>query len=618
MNKNLAAKLETLPARPGVYVFKDSAGRVIYVGKAKELSKRARSYFQKGASGDRKGEALREKIVDLEVNVCETEVDALILEATLIKRFKPRFNVVLRDDKSYPYIAIYQNEKFPRVMLTRGRHVRGVKYYGPYVDARAARDTVQFLKKVFPLRRCTGARPGQKRSAPCLYYDMGMCLAPCRGDVEPDVYMRHVNQLCDFLEGKHDSVLRDLDARMRAAALEQKYEQAAIIKKQIESARLVLRRHRSRSSSPRDYDVIGISSDGLEACFSVARNRGGFHLGNLVFFSDIADARAPEELVCEFVKRYYDREDSAPRLVVVPAVPSDADGLLDWLSMRRGARVEIRAPARGAKKSELHLAESNAMIALEGAKMSRARDKGKIDAALSELAKDLSLKQFPLRIECFDISTFAGAASVASMVVFQDGYPLRKDYRKFAIKFTPGVDDVGMMREVLYRRLDRYQKELLREPEENGPQRASWARKPDLVILDGGKGQLNAGLDIIKLLGIEGVEIIALAKRLEEVYLPGRKLPVILPRDSEALFLLQRIRDEAHRVAVSYNRLLMERATSSSWLDNVSGVGPARKKALIKHFGSPLRVAEATLDELKEVAGVPDKIAQSIHAAAKK
>lgn len=613
MKPALRDKLRTMPARPGVYVFRNAAGRVIYVGKAKELSNRVSSYFRAPAAGDYKGEALRDEIADLEVNVCETEVDALILEATLIKRYLPRYNIILRDDKSYPYIAVYMRDSYPRIMLTRGKRVKGVKYYGPYVNARAARNTIRLLKKVFPLRHCIGVEPGQKGHSPCLYFEMDMCLGPCRGNVDPDDYMKQVKQFCDFLEGRYAEVLLELDTRMRAASREEEYEQAARIRNQIESARQVLRHHRSLSSTTQDYDVVGFFSDGMQACFSVAQNRAGLHLGNLVFFTDLEVAPAASELVGEFLKRYYDQAGSIPKIVIVPAMPPDEGGLGEWLGVQRGAGVEIRVPKKGKKKHEMMLAEANAKLALEGAKVARARDEGRVEAALAELSRDLELARFPLRIECYDISTFAGTASVGSMVVFQDGYPARREYRKFSIKFNPGVDDVGMMKEVLYRRFRRARGEAA----EQGSQKPTgWAKMPDLVVLDGGKGQLNAALEVMKVMDITGIEVAALAKRLEEVYQPGRKEPSMLPRDSEALFLLQRMRDEAHRVAVSYNRSLMERATSSSWLDQVTGVGPGRKKVLLKHFGSPRRVAAASLEDLEAVPGIPLAVAEAVHQAA--
>lgn len=617
MKRSLKDKLELLPASPGVYIFRDEGGGVIYVGKSKELANRVRSYFRAPPPGDNKGRALRDEIADLEVTVCRTEVDALILEATLIKKHRPKYNVILRDDKSYPYIAVYAQEEYPRVALVRGKRSSGVKYYGPYVNARAARNTIRLLKKVFPLRHCTGAVPGRKGAAPCMYFEMHSCLGPCRGDVEPGEYMKLVRQFCGFLEGRHEEVLTELDSRMRAAAREEEYEQAARIRNQMESAKQVLRHHRSLSSTRRDYDVVGVYSDGLRACFTVAQNRAGFHLGNLVFFADLVEEKDPDGLVGEFIGRYYDRAGSVPELVVVPVMPPDSEALAEWLALERGAKVEVRVPRKGDKRHEQALADANARLALESAKLARARDTGRTEAALARLAAELELGRFPLRIECFDVSTFAGTASVASMVVFQDGLPVRGEYRRFGIKYTPGIDDAGMMREVLFRRFKRLRAEEDRHAGGGEGPRRGWARKPDLVLLDGGLPQLGAGAEVLRVLGLEGVELAALAKRLEEVYRPGRAEPVALERDSDALFLIQRIRDEAHRVAVTYNRRLMERSTSTSWLDGVAGVGPARKKALLRHFGSPGKVERASVEELDAVKGVPAAVARAVFEAAR-
>lgn len=617
MKRLLREKLATLPAEPGVYIFRDSTGEVIYVGKAKALSNRVRSYFQAPASTDYKGETLRGEIADLEVTVCRSEVDALILESTLIKKHRPRYNVILRDDKSYPYIAVTTRDDYPGVGLVRGKRVKGVKYYGPYVNARAARNTMRLLHRVFPLRFCGGSAPGRKGRSPCLYFDMKMCLGPCRGNVDPGEYGRHVKQFCDFLEGRYSEVLGELDARMRAAARDQEYEEAARIRNQIDSASRVLEHNRALSGSTADYDVLGVASDDTAAAFSVARNRGGFHLGNLCFFTDLSGATGREELASEFLKRYYDQAGSIPSLVIVPGVlEEEREALAEWLRGQRGAAVEIRVPRRGDKRHEIAVAEANAKLALEGAKLERTRDKGRVEAGLAELARHLELDRYPLRIECYDISTMGGAASVGSMVVFQDGYPARREYRRFSMKFTPGVDDVGMMREVLYRRFKRYPGRKGGRPEVEGTA-AGWAATPDLVLLDGGKGQLNAAIEVLKVLGIRGVETAAIAKRLEEVYRPGRAEPYLLPHSSEALFLLQRVRDEAHRFAVTYHRSLMERSTSSSWLDNVAGVGPGRKKAIIKHFGSPGRVLEASVEELERVPGLPGSVAGAVHEAAR-
>lgn len=611
----LKSKLQTVPASPGVYVFRDRDGDVIYVGKAKSLRDRVRSYFQTPAEGDAKGEALRKEIADLDVTACSNEIDALILEATLIKRYRPRFNVVLRDDKSYPYIALTVSDRFPRATLTRGKRYRGVKYYGPYVNAKAARATLRLLQKIFPLRHCTGSEPGKKGKSPCLYYQMKMCVGPCTGEVDPDEYQAIVKSFCDFLEGRPQTVMKDLNRRMRDAAKRTEYEEAARIRNQIESADRVLSHDRALSSSISDYDLVGVHSDEMQAAFAVAQNRAGMHLGNLVFFTDLEDQWSLEDLVTEFLKRYYDQAGSIPKEVLVPACAEDP-AICDWLSGERGARVTVRVPQRGKKRRELALATANARLSLEGAKLDRARDKAKVDAAIADLARHLGLSSYPLRIECYDISTMGGTASVGSLVTFQDGHPERKSYKKFGIKFTPGVDDVGMMKEVLYRRFKRYERENAVEGA-RGPA-SGFARKPDLVLLDGGKGQLGAGVEVLKVLRVEGVEVAALAKRLEEVYRPGVPEPVVLPRDSEALFLLQRIRDEAHRVAVGYHRSIMEKRTSDSWLDGIAGVGPARKRALIRHFASPRRLGEATLEELQSVPGVPREVAEAIFRASER
>ncbi|MCG2796114.1 MAG: excinuclease ABC subunit UvrC [Actinomycetia bacterium] len=617
MREGVEAKLEALPAAPGVYVFRDGEGVVIYIGKAKELSHRVRSYFQGAAPGDYKGEALRDEISDLEVTICDSEVDALILEETLIKRYQPRFNVFLKDDKSYPYIAVTVSDEFPRVALFRGKRRRGVKYYGPYVNAGAAKKTIRLLEKIFPLRHCRGKEPGKSGDSPCLYRDMGLCLGPCTGDVDPGEYRRHVEMFTGFLEGRHQEVMRDLDARMREAAQKEEYERAASIRNRIQSAEKVLAHRRSLSSSVGDYDVIGMHTDRGQACFSVARNRGGFHIGNLCFFTELPGDAAGGELVCEFVKRYYGKEGSIPEQILVPAIGEDETALGEWLTSKRGSRAVVRVPRKGGKLGELSLAEANARVAMEGADIARARDRERVEEALSELVEELGLSRFPLRIECYDISTMGGSASVGSMVLFEDGFPVRRAYRRYRIKFTPGVDDVGMMREVLHRRFKRYVEE---SEESGGVEKAGkispLAGKPDLILLDGGIGQLGAGREVLDVLGIEGVDIAALAKRFEEVYRPGSPMPVLLPRGSEALFLLQRIRDEAHRVAITYHRSLMERATVGSWLDQVAGVGAARKKTLVRHFGSPGRVSDASLEEL-ESAGIPTNVAVAVYEAAR-
>lgn len=619
MRKELKAKIATLPSKPGVYLFRGNNGEVVYVGKAKSLRDRVRSYFQTSPGEDQRGERLRSEVAELEVTVCKNEVEALILESTLIKKYKPRFNIILRDDKSYPYIAVTASDEFPRVELVRGKRAMGTKYYGPYVNVRAARNTLGLMRKVFPLRHCKGREPGQKGGSPCLYYQMQMCLGPCTGEVDTAEYGRYVKLFCGFLEGRHKEVMKNLDVAMREAASKQEYEMAARLRNRIESAKKVLSHHWHPSSSSVDYDLVGVYRDDTQACFLVAQNRAGVYMGNLSFFTDIADYLPEGELVMEFVKRYYGQAGSVPEQILVPALREGEQALQEWLSSQRGGKVTIRVPRRGKKLEELSLAGSNARLALEGFKMSRAEDKARVELALEELSRYLGLGRYPLRIECYDISTLGGSASVGSMVVFTEGLPDRRSYRKFSIKLTPGIDDVGMMKEVLYRRFKRFQGEVEQAAASKVPPlKTGFAVKPDLVLLDGGKGQLGAGVEVLKVLGMDGVEVAALAKRLDELYRPGRGETIVLPRNSEAIFLMQRIRDEAHRVAVTYHRYLMQKSTASSWLDQVAGVGEKRKKTLIKHFGSPRKLEEAELSDIEEVPAIPRNVALAVFEAAQR
>lgn len=606
----LREKVEAIPRSPGVYIFRNASGEVIYVGKARALRDRLKSYLQAPPRWDTRGAALRAETADLEVAVCAGEIEALILEARLIKHYRPRFNVVLRDDKTYPSIAVTVSEEFPRVILARGSRTPGTSYYGPYVNARAARKTLELLRKVFPLRQCRGSRPGRKGAAPCLYRQMELCPGPCTGEVSREDYAQVVKSLCAFLEGRHREVLEGLEREMHEAAGRLEFEKAARLRNQLESARRVLSHRGSGSSSADDYDVLGIAQDRIQAAFIVAMNRGGSHIGNVCHFSNLEQEWDRAELLAEFIKYYYDLEGSPPPLVVVPVLPAD-EVLPDWLSALAGRKVRIRLPERGGKKRELALAAANATLALEKAVIDRSGDREKLDLALREIARELDLDSYPLRIECFDISTMGGIASVGSMVVFQDGLPRRSAYRRYSIRFIAGVDDTGMMREVLTRRFSR----MVDEPEDEG---AGTPAKPDLVLLDGGKGQLGACLEVFRELGIEGIGAAALAKRLEQVYLPGRPEPVILPEGSEGLFLLQRLRDEAHRFAVTYHRSRMHKRTAESWLDEVAGVGPGRKKAIIRAFGSPRGVIRAEREDIRRVPGLPRAVADSVYEAARK
>ncbi|MBN1288670.1 MAG: excinuclease ABC subunit UvrC [Actinobacteria bacterium] len=612
LSEKLAAKLDTLPEEPGVYIFRDSEGNVIYVGKAKSLKDRVRTYFRSETSIDRKGRALRAEIADLDMNVCGSEVEALILEATLIKKYMPRYNVILRDDKSYPYIEITRTEEFPRVRLVRGKRKKGNRYYGPYVNARSARNTIRLLEKVFPLRQCKGAEPGEKGRTPCLYYEMKSCMGPCLGKTTVEEYGMVVDSFCDFLEGRHVDLMKGLEKRMREAAGDLNFEEAARLRNQIEAARGVLNHYMPKAASSEDYDLVGMETDGTAAAFSVARNRSGLHVGTFCFFSRLETRIDDEQLITEFIKRYYD-EAFIPRAIYVPVELHSESALCQWLASRKGASVRLKLPVRGLKKKELELAGANAALAFEGMKTARSRDKDKVETALRELKEAFGLTKFPIRIECYDISTMGGTASVGSMVVFQDGFPARREYRKFRVKYIAGIDDVGMMKEVLYRRFKRYSLENKQTGRPEEVKDGKFSKLPDLIVLDGGKGQLGAGMEVLKVLGIKGVEVAAIAKKREEVFRPGNSKSIILPYNSEGLFLLQRIRDEAHNSAVSYNRLIMNKTTTGSWLDDINGVGPGRKKALIRHFGSPGKVRTATLEELREVPGLPENVAETLY-----
>ena len=612
MKDTLEKRIRALPAEPGVYIFKDISGKVLYVGKAKSLRDRISSYFQESTQVSSKLESMKRVLHDFEIIVCSSEIEALILESNLIKKYKPTFNVMLRDDKSYPYIAVFLTEEFPHVALTRGRRTKGVRFYGPYVSVRSARNTLRLLQKVFPLRHCRGKKPGGKGS-PCLYYSLKMCLGPCTGEISREAYYEYVKSFCGFLEGRHREVLEDLWVRMKDAASKKNYEEAARIRNQIQAAEKVLEHAGFSPSSHSDRDVIGMSKDDLQACFSITQVRSGVNFGSIVLFCDISSNESDEYLLGEFLKRYYADSGSIPPLIFIPFNLPECDALQGWLSNSRNGKVELKVPLRGKRAKEISLATKNSYYALESSKAARAADAEKLKVALEDLKHFLGLKKYPLRIECYDVSTFAGTASVGSMIVFQDGLPERKSYRKFRMKFTQGVDDVGMMREILYRRFRQYLSSESQKSTKSG-----FSVKPDLIILDGGKGQLSACIDVLKVMKIEDIEIAAIAKRLDEIYLLGVKEPILLPRNSEALFLLQRIRDEAHRFAVRYSRSIMEKRTRESWLDNISGLGEKRKKALIRHFGSTGKIIQASREEILSVHGIPKNVALSIYEVAQK
>jgi excinuclease ABC subunit C len=607
-DERIEAQLKGLPAKPGVYLFRDASGTVLYVGKAKSLRARVRSYFRGGDS--RLGlDRLIERVEQIEVIVTSTEVEAFHLEQNLIKRYRPTFNVRLRDDKSYPYIAVTVEDEYPRVMFTRERHRRGVTYFGPYASAKKVRETLDVLNRVFPYRPCEGPQPGRHSGIPCLDYHIDRCLAPCVGYVTKEDYRAIVERVIEFLSGETRPVLRELEEKMRAAAERQEFEEAARYRNRLTAVRHLAERQAADKRAIGTVDVIGIAARGRTAAVQVFPLRGGRLVDRHTFYLENEAGEDVPQLLDSFCLEYYGGAPSVPPLIVVPPDVGPTDALAGFLSDLRGSHVEVRPARRGEKRRLQELASQNAELALESDAANRERKRLRRIEALEELRECLNLESLPIRIECFDISNIQGESPVGSMVVFQDALPKKAHYRKFGIRDVQGPDDFAMMAEVISRRFARARDVTAERYDE------SFAAVPNLVVVDGGKGQLSAALAAIQAFDLPRVAVIALAKREEEVFVPGRSQPIALSRDSAGIQLLQRIRDEAHRFALGFHRQRRDLKARESILDALPGVGPARKRALIQHFGSPERLLEATPEELEGVPGVPAKIGREIHAA---
>jgi excinuclease ABC subunit C len=606
--ERIEAQLKGIPAKPGVYLFRDAKSVVLYVGKAKSLRARVRSYFRGGDS--RLGlDRLVERVEQIEVIVTSTEVEAFHLEQNLIKRYRPTFNVRLRDDKSYPYIAVTVEDEYPRVMFTRERHRRGVTYFGPYASAKKVRETLDVLNRVFPYRPCEGPQPGRHSGIPCLDYHIDRCLAPCVGYVTKEDYRAIIERVIEFLSGETRPVLRELEEKMRAAAERQEFEEAARYRNRLTAVRHLAERQAADKRAIGTVDVIGIAASGRTAAVQVFPLRGGRLVDRHTFYLENEAGEDLPQLLESFCLEYYGSAPSVPPLIVVPADVGPTDALAGFLSDLRGSRVEVRPARRGEKRRLQELAGQNAELALDSDAANRERKRLRRIEALEELRECLNLESLPIRIECFDISNIQGESPVGSMVVFQDALPKKAHYRKFGIRDVEGPDDFAMMAEVISRRFARA-REVTAERYDEG-----FAAVPNLVVVDGGKGQLSAALAAIQAYDLPRVAVIALAKREEEVFVPGRSQPIALSRDSAGLQLLQRIRDEAHRFALGFHRHRRDTKARESILDALPGVGPARKRALIQHFGSPERLLAATPEELEGVPGVPAKVGREIHAA---
>lgn len=603
----------TIPTSPGVYRFRDPSGRVVYVGKAVNLRQRLQNYFQPLDALHPRTRLMVTTAASVEWTVVRNEVEALILEHTWIKRFDPRFNVVFKDDKSYPYLAVTMNEQFPRMLVMRGERKPGVRYFGPYARAWAIRDTVDTLVTALPMRTCAPAtfKKAERQGRPCLLGYIGKCSAPCVGRISPEDHRAVAERVCEVLAGDAKGIIRDVTEQMTAAAEREDFEAAARARDRLTALRSVLERNAVVLSQGSDVDVFSVIDEELEASAHVFVVRDGRIAGQRGWVVEKPDPLTTSELTEQLLQEAYADADpqDIPTEIIVPV--SVAGGVAEWLSGIRGARVEIRPAQRGKKAELAALGRRNAAEVLQQHRLRRASDLTARSAALQDLQRHLNLTEAPLRIECYDISHTSGTNQVGSMVVFEDALPKKAHYRQFSI--PDGADDLSAMREVIRRRFTRYLEESQLPLEER--ESAKFAYPPQLIVIDGALPQAKAAQEVLDELGVKGVSVVGLAKRLEEVWIPGDEFPVILPRGSESLFLLQRVRDEAHRFAISKHRKKRTKAMKASAVDELPGVGPTRAKALITHFGSLAQVKSASVEQLALVPGIGAGTARSIHAA---
>jgi len=603
----------TVPDAPGSYQFRDAEGRIIYVGKAKSLRSRLSNYFGPPAALPARTRQMLAAAESVEWIEVRNEVEALFLEFNLIKEHRPRFNIRLKDDKSYPYLAVTLDEPWPRAMVMRGARRPGVRYFGPYAHAYAIRETLDLLLRTFPIRTCTQAKFDRhhRLGRPCLLAHIGKCVAPCVDAVSHEEYDDLVDDLLRFLDGDTAPIVARLEEQMAEAADDLEFERAARLRDQLASVRKAVESQQMVASREEDLDVVGIAEDELEAAVQVFHVRRGRVVGRKGMVVDKVEDVEGGALVGRVLEHLYgDDAVEVPREVLVPAVPLDAALYERWLTTRRGTRVRVRVPQRGAKRSLLGTVTLNAKEAFTRHKLSRAADYNARARALTALQEALALSEAPLRIECFDVSNLQGTEIVASMVVMEDGLAKRSDYRRFKIRAQEGQDDFAAMEEALTRRFTRY----LDERDEGARAGKRFAYPPNLLVVDGGRGQLNVAVRVLEELGLEEIDVAGLAKRFEEVYRPGRAEPVRIPRDSEALYLLQQVRDEAHRFAITYHRGLRRKAMTRSVLDDVPGLGPSRRARLLRTFGSVKRIREASEADLLALSWLPDRVAAAVHA----
>jgi excinuclease ABC subunit C len=605
--------LDTLPGKPGCYLMKDDGAKVIYVGKAVNLRNRVRSYFHGSAQHAPRILQLVRKIRDIEWIVVDSELEALILEMNLIKKFRPYYNVRLKDDKRYPYIKVHWADDFPKVTVTRQMIQDGSRYFGPYTSVWAVHQTLDVLRRIFPYLTCDRVITGKDERA-CLYYDIKLCTAPCIGAVDQSHYRRMIDDFCQFLMGRTDPVVSRLQEEMARASEELRFEQAAVIRDQLHAIENVVARQRVISSDYVDSDVIAMARSDGEACVQVFFIRNGKLIGREYFLLEGTEETPDSGVMAEFIKQFYDQASTVPENVLLPHEVEEAQIIKQWLNQKsKGQKVEIMVPRDGAQQELIQMAAQNAAETLAALQAQWQADTHRQEQALMELQVALSLAEPPNRIECYDISNTQGTNAVGSMVVFERGVPKKKFYRHFNIRSVVGPDDFASMEEVLTRRFNRW-KAALEAAEAPGKRLdASFAILPDLLLIDGGKGQLSRAVAVLEKFGlIDKLPVAGLAKQNEELFVPGRSDPILLPRQSQGLYLVQRVRDEAHRFAITSHRKLRTKEGLASRLDAIPGVGPARRKLLINHFGSIHDIQEASLEELSAIPGVTNKLAQAI------
>ena len=602
----LSQKIKSIPRKPGVYLFHDESGKVLYVGKAKVLRSRVRSYFRKSSLSISRIQNMVKKISDIEWLVTRSESEALLTEAAMIKEHEPRYNILMRDDKSYPYVRI-TNEPFPRVLLTRKIVNDGSRYFGPFTEVYNLRETLKVIHKIFPVRSCSYLINddiiARKKISVCLDYHIRKCLGPCEGLQSQEDYSAMIEEVVRFLHGRTDKIVKQLRNEMVEASKRQDYEEAALCRDRISAVEAFTKRQRKISASFADQDIIAVAVQQKDACAAVIRLRNGRIIGRERMFLSGVHEQNMSEILSGFMKQFYLESDFLPQEILLQENPEGCDSLAEWLSEKRGKKVTITAPQRGEKAKLVRLSLQNAELLLAENIRKRERRRELVPEMIQQLQADLNLEVPPRRIEAFDISNIQGSNPVGSMVCFVDGVAKKSEYRKFKIKTVKGIDDFAMIREVVLRRYSRLKSEK--------------ATFPDLILIDGGKGQLSMAVSALQELGLSYISVIGLAKRLEEVYVPGSSDPQNIPKSSPGLFLLRRIRDEAHRFAVTFHRLRRKKAATESIFDGISGIGPARRKNLLTKFENVKTIADASVEKVAEEVGVGEKLAEEIISVAK-